>query len=164
MNYRARNAAYNVGTVITYGTFDLFHIGHLNLLKRLRSLGDRLVVGVSTDKFNAIKGKKTVMSYEDRSQIVESIKYVDGIFPEECWQQKRDDIVRENAKRFAMGSDWAGKFDDLSDLCEVLYLPRTENVSSTEIKDIVTADIKDKILAISHLSEALQASIRAALR
>src|SRR3982074_1555822 len=82
-------------TVITYGTFDLFHVGHLNLLRRLKSLGDRLVVGVSSDEFNVLKGKKTVMPYAHRAEIVSAIRYVDGIFPEECWEQKRDDVLRE---------------------------------------------------------------------
>jgi glycerol-3-phosphate cytidylyltransferase len=126
-------------TVITYGTFDLFHIGHLRLLQRLRSLGDRLVVGVSTDEFNAVKGKKTVVPYAHRADIVASIREVDVVFPEDNWAQKRDDIVRERADIFAMGDDWVGRFDDLSDLCKVVYLPRTRDVSTTEIRQMVTA-------------------------
>jgi glycerol-3-phosphate cytidylyltransferase len=126
-------------TVITYGTFDLFHIGHLRLLQRLRSLGDRLVVGVSTDEFNAVKGKKTVVPYAHRADIVASIREVDAVFPEDNWAQKRDDIVRERADIFAMGDDWVGRFDDLSDLCKVVYLPRTRDVSTTEIRQMVTA-------------------------
>jgi glycerol-3-phosphate cytidylyltransferase len=126
-------------TVITYGTFDLFHIGHLRLLQRLRSLGDRLVVGVSTDEFNAVKGKKTVVPYAHRADIVASIREVDTVFPEDNWAQKRDDIVRERADIFAMGDDWVGRFDDLSDLCKVVYLPRTRDVSTTEIRQMVTA-------------------------
>src|SRR5690606_20365077 len=102
-----------VTTVITYGTFDLFHIGHVNLLRRLRALGDRLVVGCSTDEFNALKGKKTVMPYEHRAQILAALRYVDAVFPEANWEQKRDDILRERADIFAMGEDWAGRFDDL---------------------------------------------------
>ena len=125
-------------TVITYGTFDLFHMGHLNLLSRLRNLGDRLVVGVSTDEFNAIKGKKTVVSYRNRADIVAGIRYVDSVFPEERWEQKREDILREKANIFAMGDDWVGKFDDLGDICEVVYLPRTKDVSTTEIKQLVS--------------------------
>jgi glycerol-3-phosphate cytidylyltransferase len=151
-------------TVITYGTFDLFHVGHLNLLRRLKSFGDRLVVGVSSGEFNALKGKITVMPYAHRAEIVSAVRYVDGIFPEECWEQKRDDVLREKAGIFAMGSDWIGKFDDLKDLCEVVYLPRTENISSTEVKDVVRAEIKDKFLEISHLSDVLQALIKAALK
>lgn len=135
-------------TVITYGTFDLFHIGHLNLLRRLKSLGDRLVVGVSTDEFNAVKGKKTVVPFEHRVAIVGAIRQVDGVFPENDWAQKRADIVREKADIFAMGDDWVGKFDDLSDLCEVVYLPRTRDVSTTEIKQLVTAMHQDKVAEV----------------
>jgi len=120
--------------VITYGTFDLFHVGHIRLLKRLRALGDQLIVGISSDEFNAIKGKKSFFSYAERAEIVESCKYVTAVFPEHHWEQKRQDISKYNATTFAMGDDWQGKFDDLSDLCEVVYLPRTEDISTTEIK------------------------------
>lgn len=137
-------------TVITYGTFDLFHIGHLNLLRRLRSLGDRLVVGVSTDDFNSIKGKKTIVSYEHRAEIVGSLKCVDHVFPETDWEQKRADILRERAHIFAMGDDWAGKFDSLGDICEVIYLPRTRDVSTTEIKQIVNALHQEKVEELRH--------------
>lgn len=138
-------------TVITYGTFDLFHIGHLNLLRRISELGNRLVVGVSTDEFNALKGKKTIVSYEDRAKIVSAICYVDAVFPEENWEQKRADILREKAHIFAMGSDWSGKFDDLNDLCQVVYLPRTENISTTDIKTLVKAEARSEILEVAHL-------------
>lgn len=121
-------------TVITYGTFDLFHIGHVRLLQRLRGLGDRLIVGISSDEFNALKGKKSFFSYEERAEIVASSKYVDFVFPEHNWEQKRDDIIKYQADIFGMGHDWQGKFDDLSDLCEVVYLERTEDISTTEIK------------------------------
>ena len=121
-------------TIITYGTFDMFHIGHLNLLQRLSTLGNRLIVAVSTDEFNAIKGKKTLIPYEQRAQIVEAIKAVDLVIPEESWEQTIDDIKRYNIDIFAMGSDWEGKFDSLKPYCEVLYLPRTEDVSTTELK------------------------------
>jgi glycerol-3-phosphate cytidylyltransferase len=137
-------------TVITYGTFDLFHIGHINLLRRLRALGDRLVVGVSTDGFNAIKGKKTIVPYEHRAAIVAALRQVDAVFPEHDWEQKRGDIVREQAAIFAMGDDWLGKFDELSDLCEVVYLPRTRDVSTTEIKQMVNALHADKVAEIRH--------------
>jgi glycerol-3-phosphate cytidylyltransferase len=120
--------------ILTYGTFDLFHIGHLNLLKNLRALGDRLVVGVSSDEFNAIKGKKTVIPYTQRADIVSAVKYVDAVFPECSWDQKRADIASMQATVFAMGDDWVGKFDDLRDLCEVVYLPRTKDISTTDIK------------------------------
>ena len=98
-------------TVITYGTFDLFHVGHIRLLKRLRALGDKLIVGISTDEFNALKGKKSFFSYEERAEIIESCKYVTVVFPEKNWQQKKSDIAKYNADVFAMGDDWQGKFD-----------------------------------------------------
>ncbi|WP_039989367.1 glycerol-3-phosphate cytidylyltransferase [Vibrio owensii] len=120
--------------VITYGTFDLFHVGHVRLLKRLSQLGDKLIVGVSTDEFNAAKGKKSYFSYGNRSEIVSSCRYVDEVFPEKNWEQKYSDIVKFKADIFAMGDDWNGKFDYLSSLCEVVYLPRTNNISTTLIK------------------------------
>lgn len=124
-------------TVITYGTFDLFHRGHLRLLERARALGDRLVVAVSTDEFNEGKGKRTVIPYADRAAIVQAIRFVDDVIPEESWAQKRDDIRRLGVTTFVMGDDWRGKFDDLKDLCEVVYLPRTSMVSTTSIKEAV---------------------------
>ena len=143
-------------TIITYGTFDLFHIGHVNLLRRLRDLGDRLVVGVSSDEFNALKGKKSVMPYAHRAAIVAACRHVDHVFPEHNWEQKRDDIVREKADIFAMGDDWVGKFDFLGDLCQVVYLPRTQDISTTEIKDWVSALQSDRIrelkAAVEHLN------------
>ncbi len=123
-----------MNVVITYGTFDLFHVGHVRLLKRLKTLGDKLVVGISSDEFNALKGKKSFFSYEERAEIVEACKYVDMVFPEHNWQQKRSDITKFQATIFAMGDDWQGKFDELSDLCDVVYLPRTEEISTTTIK------------------------------
>lgn len=120
--------------VITYGTFDLFHVGHIRLLKRLRALGDELIVGISSDEFNLLKGKNSFYSYEERAEILESCKYVSKVFPEHNWEQKKSDIKRYNVSTFAMGDDWQGKFDELTDLCEVVYLPRTEDVSTTEIK------------------------------
>lgn len=125
-------------TVLTYGTFDLFHVGHVRILKRLRELGDRLVVGISSDEFNALKGKKSFFSYEERAEIVASSQYVDFVFPEHNWEQKREDVVKYQADIFGMGHDWKGKFDDLSDLCEVIYLERTEDISTTEIKQALS--------------------------
>ena len=122
--------------VITYGTFDLFHLGHLNILKRAKACGDYLVVAVSTDEFNAVKGKKCIYPYEHRAQIVEAIKYVDLVIPEKNWEQKVEDIKKHQIDVFVMGNDWKDKFDFLSDLCELVYLPRTENVSTTQIKDV----------------------------
>lgn len=147
-------------TVITYGTFDLFHIGHLKLLQRLRGLGDRLVVGVSTDEFNATKGKKTVVPFEHRIEIVRALRYVDHAFSEENWAQKRDDIRRENAAIFAMGDDWVGKFDDLEDLCEVVYLPRTRDVSTTEIRQLVAALHADRVAELRAATEHLQRIVK----
>ncbi|WP_057876905.1 glycerol-3-phosphate cytidylyltransferase [Liquorilactobacillus aquaticus] len=121
--------------VITYGTFDLLHKGHVRLLKRAAALGDHLTVGVSTDEFNAIKGKKAYTSYEDRKYILEAIKYVDDVIPEENWDQKINDVIKYNIDLFVMGDDWKGKFDFLEDYCQVVYLPRTEGISTTKIKD-----------------------------
>ena len=121
-------------TIITYGTYDLLHIGHIYLLRRAKRLGDYLIVGLSTDEFNEIKRKKAYHSYEERRIILEAIKYVDLIIPEKNWGQKRDDIIKYKVDIFVMGSDWEGRFDDLSDICEVIYLPRTEGISTTKIK------------------------------
>lgn len=121
-------------TVITYGTFDLFHVGHLNLLNRLRALGDQLVVGVSTDEFNQTKGKTTIVGFEDRLAIVSAIKAVNVAFPECSWDQKVQDIQKYGASIFGMGSDWEGRFDDLQNYCRVVYLPRTVGISTSHIK------------------------------
>lgn len=120
--------------IITYGTFDTFHWAHMNLLQRAREMGDWLGVGLSTDEFNAIKGKKSVFSYDQRKKILMGVKYIDEIFPEQDWGQKRADIIKYRADIFVMGDDWRGKFDDLSDICRVIYLPRTPDISSTIIK------------------------------
>ena len=148
-------------TVITYGTFDLFHVGHVRLLRRLRDLGDRLVVGCSTDEFNSLKGKKSVMPYEQRVEILQACKYVDDVFPENDWSQKREDILREKADIFAMGDDWLGKFDDLSDIVEVVYLPRTKDISTTEVRQLVEALHRDKVnqvrSVVAHLSSLVDA-------
>ena len=121
--------------VITYGTFDLFHIGHLNILKRAKELGDYLVVAVSSDKFNASKGKKAYHSIEDRVEILKAIVFVDEVIVEEHWEQKVSDIKEHNIDTFVMGHDWEGKFDFLNEYCEVKYLPRTEGISTTKIKE-----------------------------
>lgn len=125
-------------TIITYGTFDLFHIGHLNLLKRIKDLCSNLIVGVSTDEFNALKGKKTVISYYDRSKIVSAIKYVDKVIPEHSWEQKLFDVEKYNVDCFVIGDDWKGQFDFLKEKCDVLYLPRTPDISSTKLKTILS--------------------------
>ena len=121
--------------VITYGTYDLLHVGHINLLRRAKELGDYLIVVVSSDEFNAIKGKKAYYSFEDRKKILEAVKYVDEVLPEYTWEQKIDDVVKNNVDVFVMGDDWAGKFDFLKDYCEVVYLPRTEGISTSKIKE-----------------------------
>lgn len=122
-------------TIITYGTFDLFHVGHVNLLQRAKAFGDRLIVGVSTDEFNmSQKNKTTIVPYEHRVKVLESCRYVDLVIPEHSWQQKIDDIKKYQVNTFVIGDDWQGKFDELSTLCEVKYLPRTRNISSTAIK------------------------------
>ncbi len=121
--------------VITYGTYDLLHVGHINLLRRAKELGDYLIVVVSSDEFNAIKNKKAYYSFEDRKKILEAIKYVDEVLPEYTWEQKIDDVVNNQVDVFVMGDDWKGKFDFLKDYCEVVYLPRTEGISTTKIKE-----------------------------
>jgi glycerol-3-phosphate cytidylyltransferase len=120
--------------VITYGTYDLLHVGHINLLRRAKELGDYLIVGLSTDEFNAGKHKEAYHTYEDRKIILESIKYVDEVIPEVTWEQKIDDVVNNKVDIFVMGDDWKGKFDFLKDYCEVIYLPRTAGISTTKIK------------------------------
>ena len=121
-------------TVITYGTFDMFHIGHLNLLRKLSEMGDRVIVAVSTDEFNIGKGKKTLIPYEQRAAIVKAIDCVDLVIPEVSWEQKLSDVKQYDVDIFAIGDDWRGKFDFLSDLCEVVYLKRTKNISTTDLK------------------------------
>jgi glycerol-3-phosphate cytidylyltransferase len=125
---------------ITYGTYDLFHIGHLRLLKRIADMADELYVAVSSDEFNALKGKKCIVPFENRKEIVEALRMVTKVIREDNWEQKKDDIQKYGCDLFVMGSDWTGKFDFLKDYCDVIYLPRTEGVSSTEIKQ----EIKDR--------------------
>ena len=121
--------------VITYGTFDLLHAGHINLLRRAKELGDYLIVVVSTDEFNwNEKRKKCYFSYEERKKLVEAVRYVDLVMPEENWDQKISDVKEYHVDTFVMGDDWKGKFDFLKDYCEVVYLPRTEGISTTKIK------------------------------
>jgi glycerol-3-phosphate cytidylyltransferase len=121
--------------IITYGTFDLFHTGHLNLLKRCKSLGSHLTVAVSTDEFNSLKNKKSFFSFQDRFNIVNSIRYVDQVIAEESWEQKINDILNYKIDIFVIGDDWKGKFDYLNKYCKVIYLERTEGISSTIIKN-----------------------------
>ena len=121
--------------VITYGTYDLLHYGHINLLKRARELGDYLIVVLSTDEFNwNMKGKKCYFTYEQRKKLLESIRYVDLVIPEESWEQKVEDVKLYHVDTFVMGDDWEGKFDFLKEYCEVVYLSRTPEISTTQIK------------------------------
>ncbi|PKR82510.1 glycerol-3-phosphate cytidylyltransferase [Heyndrickxia camelliae] len=120
--------------VITYGTFDLLHWGHINLLKRAKALGDYLIVAISSEEFNQLKGKKSYHSFEHRKLMLEAIRYVDEVIPEHNWEQKENDISKYNIDIFVMGNDWEGKFDSLKKLCEVVYLPRTEGISTSQIK------------------------------
>lgn len=122
-------------TVITYGTFDTFHYGHLELLIRSKELGDKLIVGVSTDEFNSIKGKKSIFNFKKRKEWVEKISCVDLVIPETSWEQKELDIQQYDIDILTMGDDWRGKFDYLS--CKTIYLPRTKTISSTAIKKML---------------------------
>lgn len=122
--------------VITYGTFDLLHWGHVRLLKRAKEMGDYLIVGLSTDEFNEFKKhKEAYNSYEHRKYILEAIKYVDEVIPENNWDQKKEDVQKYGIDTFVMGDDWEGQFDFLKDYCEVVYLPRTSGISTTKIKE-----------------------------
>ena len=127
----------NYKTVITYGTFDLLHFGHLEILRRAKKMGDRLIVGLSTDEFNQIKGKVCEIPYERRKQYLESLQYVDLVIPETCWEQKTADILNNNVDVLIMGDDWKGKFDELNSYCKVIYLPRTKWISTTAIKELM---------------------------
>lgn len=127
--------------VITYGTFDLLHYGHINLLRRAKELGDYLIVALSTDEFNwNEKRKKCYFTYEQRKKLLEAIRYVDLVIPEENWGQKVSDVQEFRVDTFVMGDDWEGKFDFLKEYCEVVYLPRTPEISTTQIKQ----ELKDK--------------------
>jgi len=146
-------------TILTYGTFDMFHIGHLKLLQRLKELGDELIVAVSTDEFNEGKGKKTLIPYDQRAEIVANIKCVDKVIPEENWEQKIEDVKKYNVDIFAMGNDWEGKFDFLKEYCEVVYLPRTKDISTTQLKKSLTSFMsipKEDIMKAFEVIEVLK--------
>ena len=146
--------------VLTYGSFDLFHVGHLNLLKRAKSLGDYLIVGVSTDAFTSGKGKTTIIGFKDRIEIVRSIRYVDEVIEESSWEQKSSDVRSFNVNTFVMGDDWKGRFDFLKDLCEVVYLPRTMGISSSSLKLVLNqfggSQIQEMRKALEIISAAIE--------
>ena len=123
--------------VITYGTFDTLHYGHIRLLERARALGDSLIVAISTDGFNAQKGKSARFSFEQRKRDLLAVRYVDLVIPEHSWEQKRSDVRDHGVDIFTIGDDWTGEFDFLRDLCQVIYLPRTGEISSTAIRSLV---------------------------
>lgn len=127
--------------VITYGTFDLFHVGHLNLLERLRELGDHLTVAVSTDEFNQLKSKKCTMPFEDRARIVSALRCVDEVIPECAWEQKIEDVVQRQISVFGIGEDWRGHFDFLEPHCRVVYLSRTQGISTTQLKEEISSAV-----------------------
>ena len=128
--------------VLTYGTFDLLHWGHIRLLERAKALGDYLIVGVSTDEFNEQKHKESYHSFENRKYILEAIRYVDKVIPENSWDQKIQDVIDNDVDIFVMGDDWKGQFDFLKEYCEVVYLPRTEGISTTQIKNDLNLEDK----------------------
>lgn len=123
--------------ILTYGTFDLLHFGHTELFAHAKNLGDYLIVGCSTDSFNRIKGKVAVDTYEKRKKNIEATGLVECVIPEVRWEQKIPDIVEHNVDIFVMGSDWKGKFDYLNNFCKVIYLPRTPNISSTQLRELL---------------------------
>ncbi|TDM12405.1 glycerol-3-phosphate cytidylyltransferase [Macrococcus lamae] len=120
--------------VITYGTYDLLHYGHIELLRRAREMGDYLIVALSTDEFNRLKNKKSYYDYNQRKMMLESVRYVDLVVPENNWEQKKTDIAKYEVDTFVMGHDWEGEFDFLKNQCEVIYINRTEGISTTKIK------------------------------
>lgn len=147
--------------VLTYGTFDLFHIGHLKMLERLRAMGDRLIVAVSTDEFNRLKGKTSVYSYEERSQIVAALACVDQVIPEHTWEQKQQDIQTYQVDVFGIGEDWRGKFDHLSAFCNVVYLERTPSISTTAVKRALSNLDSDKIKQIKDGLDSVLSIVKA---
>jgi glycerol-3-phosphate cytidylyltransferase len=146
-------------TVITYGTFDMFHIGHLRLIKRLKELGERVIVAVSTDEFNLEKGKRVVIPFSQRVEIVSAISGVDLVIAESSWDQKISDIEKHGVDAFVMGDDWAGEFDFLRNYCEVIYLARTVGISTTELKsslENILSVPKDEIIKALEVLEILR--------
>ncbi len=147
-------------TVITYGTFDLFHVGHVRVLNRLKALGDRLIVGISTDEFNAGKGKTALMSFEDRKEVLESVRCVDLVIPEISWEQKIDDIKKYDVQIFGIGDDWKGKFDYLNQYCEVIYLERTYGISSSSIKTLTSGLTQERLQDMRNAVDAISGILK----
>lgn len=148
--------------IITYWTFDILHIGHLNILKRAKELWDYLIVWLSTDEFNSLKNKKSFFSYEERKKILESIKYVDLVIPENNWGQKNKDIIKHKVNIFVIWNDWEWKFDKLKNVCEVVYLSRTKNISTTNLKSKIKninkntiKNMKDSLDSIVELNKLI---------
>lgn len=141
---------------LTYGTFDLFHYGHLRLFQRIKEFADYLIVGVSTDEFNQLKGKKTIIPFENRIEIVRNIKYVDEVIAEESWEQKINDIKQFKVHCLVMGDDWKGRFDELQQYCEVIYLPRTDGISSSTIRNSLYEIKNLNLKSINSALEILQ--------
>ena len=142
--------------VLTYGTYDLLHYGHIRLLKRAEELGDYLIVGLSTERFNELKGKKTYHNYNTRKEMLEAIRYVDLVIPEENWEQKINDIKEYKVDVVVMGSDWANsdRFEYLRDYCEVVYLDRTEGISTTKIKKDL--NLQEPVANVDQIPESIK--------
>lgn len=128
--------------ILTYGTFDLLHIGHVRIIKRAKALGNELIVGLSSDEFNKVKGKKSVYTYKERKEILEALQDVDLVIKEESWEQKIQDIKKFDIDILVMGDDWKCKFDYLKEYCQVIYLERTENISTTEVRNEIVNKYK----------------------
>lgn len=128
--------------VITYGTFDMLHYGHINLLKRAKEYGDYLIVALSTDEFNSVKGKKCYFPFEKRKKLLEAIRYVDLVIPENDWEQKVDNVLEFKVDIFVIGDDWKDKFDFLASYCEVKYLDRTPEISTSKIKSDLSINVR----------------------
>lgn len=126
-------------TIITYGTYDVLHKGHISLLRRAKEMGDVLIVGLSSDSFNTMKHKSALLNYQNRKIVLEAIRYVDRVVPETSWEQKIQDIKDYNVDIFVIGDDWEGHFDFLKPYCDVVYLPRTKGTSSTQIRAEITS-------------------------